>query len=118
MINEPLYRQLWQSELGPVETGTVAVLLPGILAGIMALSTYFATAESIEVNPVQNAIPTMICHGTMDPVVPESLGQKSMATLQSLGFAPEYHSYPMEHSLCPQQVGDIADWITRVLAGD
>ncbi len=37
MINEPLYRQLWQSELGPVETGTVAVLLPGILAGIMAL---------------------------------------------------------------------------------
>ena len=37
MINEPLYRQLWQSELGPVETGTVVVLLPGILAGIMAL---------------------------------------------------------------------------------
>ena len=37
MINEPLYRQLWQSELGPVETGTVVVLLPGILAGVMAL---------------------------------------------------------------------------------
>jgi len=86
------------------------------LAGIMALSTYFATAESIEVSPVQKDIPIMICHGTMDPVVPESLGKKSMAILQSLGFAPEYHSYPMEHSLCPQQVGDIADWITRVLA--
>jgi hypothetical protein len=38
MINEPLYRQLWQSELGPVETGTVVVLLPGILAGVMALA--------------------------------------------------------------------------------
>ncbi len=88
------------------------------LAGIMALSTYFATAESVEVSPVQKDIPIMICHGTMDPVVPESLGQKSMATLQSLGFAPEYHSYPMEHSLCPQQIGDIADWITRVLAED
>ena len=37
IINEPLYRQLWQSELGPVETGTVAVLLPGILAGLAAL---------------------------------------------------------------------------------
>jgi hypothetical protein len=37
MVNEPLYRRLWQSELGPVETGTVVVLLPGILAGFLAL---------------------------------------------------------------------------------
>lgn len=37
MINEPLYRTLWQSELGPVETGTVVVLLPGIIAGLFAL---------------------------------------------------------------------------------
>ena len=37
MADEPLYRRLWQSELGPVETGTVVVLLPGILAGILAL---------------------------------------------------------------------------------
>ncbi len=37
MVNEPLYRRLWQSELGPVETGTVLVLLPGIAAGFIAL---------------------------------------------------------------------------------
>jgi hypothetical protein len=37
IINEPLYRTLWQSELGPVETGTVVVLLPGIIAGLFAL---------------------------------------------------------------------------------
>lgn len=37
IANEPLYRALWQSELGPVETGTVIVLLPGLAAGLLAL---------------------------------------------------------------------------------
>ena len=36
MLNEPVYRKFWQSELGPVETGTVVVLLSGILAGLIA----------------------------------------------------------------------------------
>lgn len=85
------------------------------LAGIMALSTYFATAASVKVDPVQNEIPIMICHGSMDPVVPELLGQNSVATLQEMGFKPEYHSYPMEHSLCPQQVVDISAWLSRIL---
>lgn len=89
---------------------------PKPLAGIMALSTYFATAASIKVNPIQNGMPILICHGSMDSVVPEALGQKSVATLQNLGFAPEYNSYPMEHSLCPQQIVDIADWIGRTLS--
>lgn len=89
---------------------------PKPLAGIMALSTYFATAASIEVNPIQNGMPILICHGSMDPVVPEALGQKSVATLQNLGFVPEYRSYPMEHSLCPQQIVDIAEWIGRTLS--
>ncbi|PCI74492.1 MAG: carboxylesterase [SAR86 cluster bacterium] len=88
---------------------------PKPLAGIMALSTYFATAASIKVNPIQNGMPILICHGSMDPVVPEALGQKSVAALQKLGFVPEYNSYPMEHSLCPQQIVDIADWIGRTL---
>jgi len=86
------------------------------LAGIMALSTYFATAASIKVNPIHNGMPILICHGSMDPVVPEALGQKSVATLQGLGFTPEYRSYPMEHSLCPQQIVDIADWMGRTLS--
>ena len=85
------------------------------LAGIMALSTYFATADSIEINPVQNTLPILICHGTHDPVVPEVLGRKSVATLQNLGFNPEYISYPMEHAVCPEQIRDIGDWIGRTL---
>lgn len=37
LYDEPFYRRVWDSELGPLENGTVVVLLPGIVAGLMAL---------------------------------------------------------------------------------
>ena len=93
-----------------------ALTYPKTLAGIMALSTYFATAVSIEINPIQNTIPIMIGHGSLDPVVAEALGRKSVATLQNLGFNPEYLVYTMEHAVCPQEIVDIGAWIGRTLS--
>lgn len=84
------------------------------LAGIMALSTYFATVGTIKINVIQQSIPILICHGEHDPVVSESLGKRSRASLEKLGFDPEYHSYPIEHSVCPQEIEDIGKWISRV----
>lgn len=88
---------------------------PQRIGGIMALSTYFATAGSVKVNPLQKPLPILICHGTQDPVVPEMLGRKSLATLQDMGFAPEYRAYPMPHSVCPEEIDDIGDWLSRTL---
>ncbi len=85
------------------------------LAGIMALSSYFATAHSIQINPIHNTISIMICHGSLDPVIPESMGRKSLATLQNLGFVPEYNSYTMEHAVCSEEIADIGSWFSRVL---
>jgi phospholipase/carboxylesterase len=36
--------------------------------------------------------------------------------LQQLGVGVEWHSYPMEHSVCPEEIADIASWITRILS--
>ena len=85
------------------------------LAGIMALSTYFATVDTIKINAIQQSIPILICHGEHDPVVSESLGRRSRASLEKLGFDPEYRSYPIEHSVCPQEIEDVGNWISRVL---
>lgn len=84
------------------------------LAGIMALSTYFATVGTIKINAIQQSIPILICHGEHDPVVSEALGKRSRASLEKLGFDPEYHSYPIEHSVCPQEIEDIGNWISKV----
>ncbi len=95
-----------------------ALTYPRTLAGVMALSTYFATASSVAINPVQNTLPILICHGSHDPVVPEALGRKSVATLQNLGFNPEYESYPMEHAVCAEEIQLMGNWMSRVLTPD
>lgn len=85
------------------------------LAGLMALSTYFATAETVAVNTVNSDLPILICHGSQDPVVNESLGRSSEENLRGRGFKPEYKSYPMEHSVCLSEIDDISDWLRRVI---
>lgn len=86
---------------------------PKPLAGLLTLSTYMA----MPVTPSQAnaALPVMICHGSMDPVVPEQLGQQAATALTELGYAPQYHSYPMEHMVCLEQIREIGQWLSKVL---
>lgn len=92
-----------------------ALSYPSKLAGIMALSTYFPTATTVEIQVAQKQMPILICHGTRDPVVPETLGLASKMALETMGFKPEYRTYPMEHAVCPQEINDIAQWIGKRL---
>jgi len=85
------------------------------LAGLFALSTYFATHQSIELSAANAQLPILICHGSNDPVVPELLGQRAVSALQENGFSPVYRRYPMEHELCLPQVNDLSEWIQKAL---
>ncbi|WP_444678277.1 alpha/beta hydrolase [Halomonas sp. E19] len=92
-----------------------ALSFPAPLGGLLALSTYFATADTIELNEANRELPIAIHHGSFDPVVPDMLGRAASQRLQELGYAVEYHSYPMAHAVCPQQVSDIAKWLSARL---
>lgn len=89
---------------------------PEPLGGLLALSTYFATADSIELAEANRDIAIEVHHGNFDPVVPESLGRKGAEHLQALGYQVNYRQYPMAHALCPQQVNDIGKWLTQRLS--
>lgn len=84
---------------------------PKRLAGIIALSTYFATAKTVEVSEVNRGIPIKVYHGTFDPMVPESLGRRSVDALKEMGFEPSYQTYPMEHSVCMEEIVDIGKFL-------
>lgn len=86
---------------------------PKRLGGILALSTYFATAKTVEVSDANRGIPVSIYHGTHDPMVPESLGRLSVEKLKELGFEPSYQTFPMEHSVCLEEVQDIGKFIRK-----
>jgi len=88
-----------------------ALTYPKPLAGLMAHSTYFATANDIQVNEANAKLPILVQHGTQDPVVPEVLGQKACAILKEKGFSVTYQTYPMPHSLCLEQVQDMQKWL-------
>jgi phospholipase/carboxylesterase len=85
------------------------------LAGLLALSTYFATHDSVVVNEANKNIPVLIQHGTEDSVVPELLGQRAARQLEVFGIAADYEIYPMEHTVCATQVADIGEWLQERL---
>jgi len=86
------------------------------LAGIMSLSSYFPTADTVSINEANRSLPSRVFHGTQDPVVNEALGLASVESLKKLGYQPEYSHYPMPHSVCPQEIMDISVWLQRVLS--
>ncbi|QSP93873.1 alpha/beta fold hydrolase [Marinobacter salinisoli] len=91
----------------------LALTYPERLAGVIGLSTYFATVDTIEVPAANTGMPISVYHGTFDPVVPESLGVRTVESLKSMGFDPEYKTFPMEHSVCLEEVLDIGRFIRR-----
>ena len=91
---------------------------PEKLAGVMALSTYLPLAESFaaEASAANKATSVFMAHGTHDPVVPYSMGDNSRKILEQAGYVLEWHDYPMQHSVCLEEVTDIGRWLVKVLA--
>jgi len=85
------------------------------LAGLMCLSTYFATKDSITPNSANKQIPIKICHGTTDPMVSVEQGKLASQRLTEMGYAVDYSEYPMDHSVCPEEIAEISRWLQLVL---
>lgn len=90
---------------------------PQKIAGIMALSTYMPTTEQLKSERAiaNNETPVFMAHGTMDPVVHPRIAKDSYDRLQSMGYPISWHEYPMQHSLCLEEITDISAFINRVL---
>ena len=85
------------------------------LAGLMALSTYFATRDSIKLHDANQSIAIFIGHGTQDRIVPEVLGKQAADKLASLGCKADYRQYPVEHGVHPVEIRDISAWLQSLL---
>jgi phospholipase/carboxylesterase len=90
---------------------------PERLAGIMALSTYLPLGEHIaaEASPANGDVPIFYAHGSHDPVIPLAMATMSREKLAAANYAVEWHEYPMQHSVCAEEVGEISRWLAQVL---
>jgi phospholipase/carboxylesterase len=92
---------------------------PRRLAGIVALSTYLVLGDALaaERSAANAAAPIFQAHGTFDPVVAPPRGADAHARLEALGYAVDWHAYPMAHAVCPQEIDDLRHWLGRRLSG-
>ena len=89
------------------------------LAGLVALSTYLPQPEhaAAALAPGAAAQPVFMAHGAQDPVIPLAAGAHSAAVLRSLGFAVDWHAYPMAHAVCAEEIAALAQWLARRFGG-
>jgi phospholipase/carboxylesterase len=87
------------------------------LAGILAMSAYLPFPEALpaERSAANLDVPIMLCHGQADPVVPFWMGTESREVLGSLGYAVEWHDYPMQHEVCREELAAVSRWLRSVL---
>ncbi|MFT5880678.1 MAG: phospholipase/carboxylesterase [Moritella sp.] len=86
------------------------------LAGLLVMSSYFATHASIKRHTCNKQLPIHVYHGSVDPVVPEALGRQAKSYLQTMGYQPEYTCYPAKHTVTAAQIEDIAAYLSKLFA--
>ena len=91
---------------------------PERLAGLLGLSGYLPLAASTgaERSAANADVPVFQAHGSGDQVIPIARAIASRDALTALGYAVEWHAYPMAHSVCAEEIADINGWLLKVLA--
>jgi phospholipase/carboxylesterase len=105
--------------------GGAMALMTGVrhkkrLAGVVGMSGYLPLAHSTaaERSDANALTPIFMGHGQQDSVVHIGRGSASRDALRTLGYDVEWHEYPMDHSVCPEELDDLGRWLAKVLAKD
>ena len=112
-----------QIVLAGFSQGGVIALRTGLsfeqpLAGILALSTYLPMIEttSAQEHDSNRTTEIFMAHGREDPLIPIEAAQDARDFLITLGVAVQWREYNMPHAMCPEEIADIAEWFSGVLA--
>lgn len=95
---------------------TVGLTHPEPLAGLMVLSGYIPLPRWVEshAQPANRPTPIFAAHGTEDEVLPIELGLAAADLARKFNTSLEWHSWPMPHTLCLEEVQRIGQWLNRL----
>ncbi len=90
---------------------------PQRLGGILALSTYLPMPEQLATagSDANRSVPIFMAHGQQDTVIPLRMAEASRTALEAQGYAVAWHTYPMAHSLCMEEVEALSRWLQQQL---
>ena len=128
LIDRELDRGIPQNKIiiaGFSQGGAIAIYtaltLASELGGLIALSTYMPLEKKFtdlakNSNKLQSSkLPIFFAHGSYDPVIPLSYGEKTKSFIEQFGYTVDWNEYPIEHSVSQREIKDIGQWISRVL---
>ena len=96
---------------------SLALLFPGLVAGVVAMSGR-ALPETIAMVTDRAAVtglPILATHGTSDVVLPIHHGRETRRLLAELPVDLTYREYPMGHEISLDSLRDATDWLTSRL---
>ena len=101
--------------------GCAMTLLAGLryperLGGLVALSGYLPLAgtTAAERHDANALVPIFMAHGRQDAMVTMARGLAARDALAALGYSIAWHDYPMEHSMCMEEVTELNRWLLKV----
>lgn len=101
---------------GGVVALRAACLTRRVPAGGILLSTWLPAADAFVLPATRTAMPIFIGHGVHDAVVPYAAATRMARILTEQGATKiTQHQYPMEHSICPEELADMAQWMQNLL---
>ena len=94
------------------------LMYPKQLAGILAMSMHLPGINNLasELSPANRNIPIMMAHGQMDPVIPVDRAIETRQELTRMGYAVRWHEYPMQHTVCADEIKEIRSWLLPILS--
>ncbi len=87
------------------------------LAGILAMSTYLVTGNSLatEASPLNAKTPILQAHGLFDPMVLPAWGEAARDALIAHGYDVTWQAWPMQHEVCVEELQRIGSWLAERL---
>lgn len=88
------------------------------LGGVIALSAYLPLVKELQWRQARQT-PFFLGYGSQDPLVLPSWTELSIQGLRASGYDQlTIQDYPMEHSICMEEVEDICRWLHSRFEGD
>lgn len=90
---------------------------PKKLRGILSLSAYMPLINQLQedIHQSNQKIPIFMAHGEYDQVLPMQFGIVTRDTLEKLNYPVEWHTYPMGHEVCFEEIQDVRQWLSKLL---
>lgn len=98
---------------GGVMAYDLALGRPDRFDALVAIASWLpdAVVQGLVADPARAKLPTLLIHGTRDPMIAIDNARKAKAQLETLGMQIAWGEYDMGHEINPQAVRDLLGWL-------